>query len=62
MVVAGGSPDGCGDVLRAVPSEDAGGKAAQGRDGTGQLTGAGFGFVLAVGAVADVVQEILDAQ
>ncbi|WP_406337621.1 hypothetical protein OH782_40045 [Streptomyces sp. NBC_01544] len=59
--VAGVAKDG-GDDGPAVLAEDADAEGSPAGHGTGQVAGADLGVFLAVGAVTDVVQEVLGAR
>ncbi|MGC2997975.1 hypothetical protein ACPF8X_06155 [Streptomyces sp. G35A] len=60
-MVSGGVAEGGGDVGVAVLAVDADGEVAQAGHDAGQVAGADFRGVLVEGAVADVVELVLDA-
>jgi hypothetical protein len=60
VVVAGGAAEGGGDVGVAGLAVEADGEVAEAGHGAGQVAGADLGVVLAVGAVTDVMEEVLD--
>ncbi|GAA4964704.1 hypothetical protein GCM10023238_35390 [Streptomyces heliomycini] len=61
LVVSGGAAEGGGDVGVTVLAVDADGEVAQAGHDVGQVAGADVRGVLVEGAVADVVELVLDA-